>query len=76
MFLIPHARGRGLGPDAARALAHHLRDERGWTRVTVDPYLSNERAIRAWRKAGFVDQEEQPPDDEHTSAWLLMVWDG
>jgi aminoglycoside 6'-N-acetyltransferase len=76
MFLIPEARGRGLGPDAALALARHLRDERAWTRVTVDPYTSNERAIRAWRKAGFVDAEERPPDDEHASSWLLMVWDG
>jgi aminoglycoside 6'-N-acetyltransferase len=76
MFLIPEARGRGLGPDAARALARHLREERAWTRVTVDPYTSNERAIRAWRKAGFVDAEERPADDEHASSWLLMVWDG
>jgi aminoglycoside 6'-N-acetyltransferase len=76
MFLIPEARGRGLGPDAAVALARHLRDERGWTRVTVDPYTSNERAIRAWRKAGFVDQEERPPDDEHQAPWLLMEWRG
>jgi aminoglycoside 6'-N-acetyltransferase len=30
MFLIPDARGRGLGPDAARAVALHLRSERGW----------------------------------------------
>jgi aminoglycoside 6'-N-acetyltransferase len=76
MFLIPDARGRGLGPDAARALARHLRDERGWTSITVDPYASNERAIRAWRKAGFVDAGQQPPDDDHTATWLLMVWDG
>ena len=46
MFLIPEARGRGLGPDSARALATALRDE-GWTRITVDPYLWNERAIQA-----------------------------
>jgi aminoglycoside 6'-N-acetyltransferase len=76
MFLIPDARGRGLGPDAAHAFARHLRDDRGWTRISVDPYTWNERAIRAWRKAGFVDAEERPPDDEHTSSWLLMVWDG
>jgi aminoglycoside 6'-N-acetyltransferase len=76
MFLIPEARGRGLGPDAALALVRHLRDERGWTRVTVDPYTSNERAIRAWRKAGFVDQEQRPPDDEHRAPWLLMEWRG
>jgi aminoglycoside 6'-N-acetyltransferase len=72
MFLVPAARGRGLGPDAARALARHLRDERGWTEVTVDPYTWNEPAIRAWRRAGFVDVETRAADDEHTSAWLLM----
>src|SRR2546425_2860776 len=42
MFLAPAARGRGLGSDAARAMARHLRDERGWTRVTVDPYAWND----------------------------------
>jgi aminoglycoside 6'-N-acetyltransferase len=72
MFLIPGARGRGLGPDAARTLADHLRDERGWRRVTVDPYLWNEAAIRAWRRAGFREVEEREPDEEHTSRWLLM----
>jgi aminoglycoside 6'-N-acetyltransferase len=72
MFLIPRARGRGLGPDAARTLARHLRDARGWRRVTVDPYVWNESAIRAWRRAGFSDVEEREPDEEHTSRWLLM----
>jgi aminoglycoside 6'-N-acetyltransferase len=55
MFLVPTARGRGLGPDAARTLARHLRDERGWRRVTVDPYLWNEPAVRAWLLMEFVD---------------------
>jgi len=72
MFLVPHARGRGLGPDAGRAAARHLRDDRGWRRVTVDPYLWNEPAIRAWRRAGFRDVGEREPDDEHTARWLLM----
>jgi aminoglycoside 6'-N-acetyltransferase len=76
MFLVPGARGGGLGPDAAVALARHLVDERGWTRVTVDPYLWNEPAIRAWRRAGFEPVEERPPDDEHASAWLLMEFGG
>jgi len=31
-------------------------------------------AIRAWRRAGFVELEERPADDEHTASWLLMVW--
>ena len=76
MFLVPHARGRGLGPDAARVLAGHLRRDRGWTRVTVDPYTWNEPAIPAWRRAGFVVIDRRPPDDEHTAEWLLMVWEG
>jgi aminoglycoside 6'-N-acetyltransferase len=76
MFLIPAARGRGLGPDAARALVRHLRDERGWTRVTVDPYAWNEPAIRAWRRAGFVDVEACAADDEHLAPWLLLEWAG
>lgn len=71
MFLIPSARGRGYGPDAARALAAHL-VEQGWERVTTDPYTWNGSAIRAWRRAGFEPVEERPADDEHTSAWLLM----
>jgi aminoglycoside 6'-N-acetyltransferase len=75
MFLIPAARGRGLGPDAARTLARHLRDERGWRRVTVDPYLWNEAAVRAWRRARFRDVGEREPDEEHTARWLLMEFD-
>jgi aminoglycoside 6'-N-acetyltransferase len=57
MFLVPSARGRGLGPDAARALTQHL-FARGWRRVTVDPRLSNVAAIRAWRRAGFRAERE------------------
>jgi aminoglycoside 6'-N-acetyltransferase len=74
MFLVPEARGRGLGPEAARALVGRLLGERGWRRVTVDPYLWNEPAIRAWRRAGFRDVEEREPDEEHTAAWLLMEY--
>jgi aminoglycoside 6'-N-acetyltransferase len=72
MFLVPAARGRGLGPDAARAMTAHLLDDCGWERVTVDPYLWNEHAVRAWRKAGFVEVSEHPPDDDHTARWVLM----
>lgn len=75
MFLLPSARGRSLGPDAARTLATYLLTEVGLTRVTVDPYLWNERAIRGWRNAGFVPIEEREPDDEHVHPWLLMALD-
>src|SRR5689334_22726443 len=52
MCLVPSARGRRLGPDAARAMARHLLDELGYERVTVDPYEWNESAIRSWQRAG------------------------
>ncbi|MFH8436785.1 GNAT family N-acetyltransferase [Streptomyces sp. NPDC018007] len=53
MVLAVGARGRGLGPDAARALIAHLCTTPGWRRVTVDPSATNVRAVHAWEKAGF-----------------------
>jgi aminoglycoside 6'-N-acetyltransferase len=73
-FLVPRARGRGLMPDAAHALARTLLAQ-GWAEVTVDPYAWNERAIRGWAKAGFVEVSRHPPDEEHTSEWVLMRFD-
>ena len=75
MFLIPGARGQGYGPDAARALARYLREREGWTRITTDPYVWNDGAVRAWERAGFRPVEERPEDEEHTAPWLLMVFD-
>jgi aminoglycoside 6'-N-acetyltransferase len=72
MFLIPVARGRGLGPDAARAMARHLLDERRRERVTVDPYVWNDGAVRAWERAGFVEVSRHAADPEHTAPWILM----
>jgi aminoglycoside 6'-N-acetyltransferase len=70
-FLVPAARGRGLMPDAASALARSLRAS-GWQHVTVDPYAWNERALRGWAKAGFVEVSRHEPDDEHAYSWVLM----
>jgi aminoglycoside 6'-N-acetyltransferase len=75
MFLIPTARGRALGPDAARTLAKYLITRAGRKRLTVDPYLWNERAVRGWLKAGFRPVEEREPDHEHRDRWLLMEFD-
>jgi aminoglycoside 6'-N-acetyltransferase len=75
MFLIPSARGRALGPDAGRTLARYLLTDGGRERVTVDPYIWNERAVDGWRKAGFQPVEEREPDHEHRDRWLLMEFD-
>ncbi len=75
-FVAPHARGRGVMPAAARALARALLAE-GWSEVTVDPYAWNDRAIRGWRNAGFVEVSRGlPPDDEHSAEWVLMRFVG
>jgi aminoglycoside 6'-N-acetyltransferase len=76
MFLVPSARGRGLGPDAGRAMARHLIGERGYARVTVDPYVWNESAVRSWERAGFVAVSRHPADDGHTAEWMLMDFRG
>ena len=72
MFLVPVARGRGLGSDGARAMAEHLVRERRRQRVTVDPYVWNESAVRAWERAGFVEVSRHEADDGHTAPWILM----
>lgn len=74
-FLIPSARGRGIMPAAARQLALDLLADR-FAEVTVDPYVWNERALRGWEKAGFVEVERRPADDEHTADWVLMRFVG
>ena len=51
--LLSRGTGRGLGPDAIRALAGWLFSVRGHHRITIDPAVANERSIRAYRKVGF-----------------------
>lgn len=58
-------------PDAARTLAEWLLGE-GWEYVTVDPYAWNERALRGWANAGFVEVSRHPPDTDHSAEWVLM----
>jgi aminoglycoside 6'-N-acetyltransferase len=72
LFLVPGARGRGLGPDAARTASSFLLDQRGWTEVTVDPVLDNLPAIRAFERAGF-SRESEELDDETGKRILRMV---
>ncbi|WP_184080021.1 GNAT family N-acetyltransferase [Nocardiopsis mwathae] len=53
IFLDPAVRGRGLGVEAVLLLIRWLFEARGHHRVTIDPALDNEAAIRAYEKAGF-----------------------
>ena len=75
-FVVPSARGRGVMPAVARQLAADLLAQ-GWVEVTVDPYAWNERAIRGWEKAGFVEVSRgHAPDEDHSAEWVLMRFSG
>ena len=53
LFLATEAQGRGIGPDAIRTISRYLIDVRGHHRLTIDPNVDNERAIRAYTNVGF-----------------------
>lgn len=74
-FLVPGARGRGVMPAVARRLASDLLAQ-GWAEVTVDPYARNERAIRGWARAGFVEVSRHDADEDHLGDWVLMRFEG
>jgi aminoglycoside 6'-N-acetyltransferase len=53
IFVDPAFHGRGIGTDAVRRVVHHLVDDRGHHRITIDPAADNATAIRAYEKVGF-----------------------
>jgi aminoglycoside 6'-N-acetyltransferase len=53
IFVGTAAQGRGVGPDAMRALIAWLVDVRGHHRLTVDPAAENARAVHVYEKLGF-----------------------
>jgi aminoglycoside 6'-N-acetyltransferase len=53
LFLTTSVHNRGLGRDTVRTLARWLIDERGHHRITIDPTLANEKAVRCYETVGF-----------------------
>jgi aminoglycoside 6'-N-acetyltransferase len=53
VFLDPALHGRGIGTDALGCLVHHLIEDRGHHRITIDPAADNAAAIRSYEKVGF-----------------------
>jgi aminoglycoside 6'-N-acetyltransferase len=53
LFLETESQNKGLGTEALRLLVRHLFEERGHHRLVIDPAVSNERAIRAYKRIGF-----------------------
>jgi aminoglycoside 6'-N-acetyltransferase len=52
IMLAPSHQAQGIGPEALRQGIDML-FARGHHRITIDPALENERAIRAYEKVGF-----------------------
>ena len=62
--------GRGIGREMIDAFARRLFADPAVTRIQTDPSPDNERAIRCYRRAGFVDRGEIVTPDGPA---LLMV---
>jgi aminoglycoside 6'-N-acetyltransferase len=76
IFLATAWQGRGLGGEAIRVLARHLFDERGHHRLTIDPAVANEPAIRAYKRVGFrpvgvMREYERGPDGVWRDSLLM-----
>jgi aminoglycoside 6'-N-acetyltransferase len=76
LFLTTARHGQGLGADTVRALARWLFDERGHHRITIDPAVANERAIRTYERVGFkrvgvLRRYERGPDGDWHDGLLL-----
>lgn len=72
----PELWGRGLGTRALRLLMDYLFEAEGAELITIDPYLINPRAIRAYEKAGFNKVRILPRHDLHEGvmqdSWLMV----
>jgi aminoglycoside 6'-N-acetyltransferase len=53
IFVSSRFQDRGLGTEALRTLVRYLIDIRGNHRLTIDPAVTNTRAIRSYEKVGF-----------------------
>jgi len=65
--------GRGLGSEATELMARHAFERIGLRRLTLDVREDNQRAIRAYQKAGFVPTGAF---DEDGVTWVDMVLEG
>lgn len=76
IFLRGTWHGKGLGTDAVRTLTRHLIHDRGHHRLTIDPSVDNEKAIRTYKRVGFREvgvmrRYERNPDGEWQDCLLM-----
>jgi aminoglycoside 6'-N-acetyltransferase len=77
VFLGTAWQGRGLGREAIGVLVRYLFEVRGHHRLTIDPTVDNERAIRCYEAVGFarigVMPQYERDDDGVWRDGLLMA---
>jgi aminoglycoside 6'-N-acetyltransferase len=78
IFLSTAVQSRGLGRDAVRTLARYLIAERGHHRITMDPAVENEPAVRSYAAVGFrpvgvMRQYERVEDGTYRDALLMEL---
>ena len=71
--------GKGIGSDAIKTLTDHLNREFGIKRIAISPSARNQRAIAAYKKAGFElvtgeasSQFIKPEEMEYTDNIVLV----
>jgi RimJ/RimL family protein N-acetyltransferase len=56
--------GRGIGTEAIQLMCEYLKQEYGCKEIKISPSRRNKRAIRAYKKAGFVLTDIKPDKSE------------
>jgi len=78
IFLGAAWEGRRLGREAVGLLVRHLIEARGHHRLTIDPAIANERAIRCYEAVGFarvgvMRRYERAPDGSWRDGLLMEL---
>lgn len=78
IFLSASLHGQGYGSEAISVLSRFLMSELGHHRLVIDPAADNERAIQAYRRAGFrpvgvMRQYERGPDGSWHDGLLMEM---
>ena len=76
IFVDPARHGRGICRDAIGTLLRHLTEDCGHHRVTIDPTVGNEAALRCYEAAGFerVGVMRRAERDWRTGEWRDAVF--
>ncbi len=73
----PEYWGGGIGGRALSALVAYIFEDLGATRVIIDPHVDNQRAVRAYEKAGFRKVKALPAHELHEGTrrdcWLMAI---